>query len=93
MNRDEDEVIALGNYCEALMLHDSFNALFEEFKQDNVDLMLGTAPHELKKREGIYAEMNGFRAFMALMQGYVIRRNEILKRNDPQPSIAVSDDE
>jgi hypothetical protein len=93
MNRDEDEVIALGNYCEALMLHDSFNTLFEEFKQENVDLMLGTAPHELKKREGIYAEMNGFRAFMALMQGYVIRRNEILKRNDPQPSIAVSDDE
>jgi hypothetical protein len=51
MNRDEDEVIALGNYCEALMLHDSFNTLFEEFKQENVDLMLGTAPHELKKRE------------------------------------------
>jgi hypothetical protein len=42
--------------------------------------MLGTEPHEVKKREGIYAEMNGFRAFIALMQGYVIRRNELLKR-------------
>jgi hypothetical protein len=93
MHRDRRRSDCLG---QLLRSHDAerqpSTTLFDEFKRDNVDLMLGTAPHELKKREGIYAEMNGFRAFMALMQGYVIRRNEILKRNE-QPSIAVSDDE
>jgi hypothetical protein len=95
MKRTEDEVVALGDYCKEVLGSDQFNTLFDEFKQDHFDLMLGTEPHEVKKREGIFAEMNGFRSFQAMMHGYVVRRAQIIQsRETREQSIADdSDDE
>ncbi len=90
MTHDE-RVVALGNYCERLLADESFNELYGEFKRDRVDWMIGSAPHETKKREGIYAEMNALNEFCSLMKSYIGKRDAII---NPPPSIADdSDDE
>lgn len=91
MQRNEDEVVALGDYCETLMRDGSFNSLCEEFQLQNAQFLLRTEPHEQKKRESIYAANRGYAEFIGLMGAYISARDEILKRNE-QPSIPVEDD-
>jgi hypothetical protein len=92
MERTTDEVLTLGEYSEQTLGSDAFNTLYQEFKNDRFTMMLSTLPHETKKREGIYAEMNALQSFMALMAGYVSRRSEIIK-SDEDASIPVEDDQ
>lgn len=73
-----DQIVALGTYCEALMRDDAFNMLCEMHKQQLVQGMLSTQPHEAKRREGIYAEVWGLHNFLALMKGFVDARDAIL---------------
>src|ERR1043165_10261236 len=40
MQRAEDEVVAMGDYCERLMRDDSFNSLCEEFALQNAAYIL-----------------------------------------------------
>lgn len=91
MQRTEQDVIDLGDFCKSILASDAFNSLYHEFKEDHFNLLLSTQPHEAKKREGIYAEMSALQTFLGLMQGYVARRDEIIKSED-QPSIPVEDD-
>ena len=90
MQRSEDEVVAMGDYCEQLMRDDAFNSLCQEFSLQNALYILRTEPHETKKRESIYAANRAYSDFIGLMSEYVSRRDEIIKRND-QPSIPVDD--
>jgi hypothetical protein len=92
MQTEEARVLAMGDYCENLLKQDAFNELYAEFTRDRFNWMVGSAPHETKKREGIYAEMNALGEFLSLMRSYVSKRDVILKQD--QPSIADdSDDE
>lgn len=79
-----DQIVALGTYCEALMRDDTFNMLCELRKQTLVQGMIGTQPHEAKRREGIYAEVWGLLNFLAMMKGFVDARDAILAEANEQ---------
>lgn len=80
--RTEYDIVQLGNYVEQLFQQEHFNTLYEEFKQQSLEHMLRTEPHEVKAREGIYARINGVREFLDLMKLYVVTRNEIIQRRE-----------
>lgn len=90
MIREDEDVVALGDYCEKVLEAPHFNSLFDEFKSDRFNMMLSTKPHETKMREGIYAEMNALGEFLALMKSYVDKRNDLI---EPNQSIASDSDD
>lgn len=85
-NLSEDQIIELGNFCEALRLHPQFNALLKSFELQIVDHMMSTEPHEAKKREGIYASCLGVRDFQAHMNAFVEAKEKIFAKQKPEPS-------
>lgn len=93
MIQDETVVVQMGNYCEALLKHDCFNALYDEFRMERVGLMLGSEPHETKKREAIYAEMNALGQFLTLMKTYVDQRNKIIEATETASIADEGDDD
>lgn len=89
--RPEHEICELGEYAEQLLRQEYFNAFCEEFEQKSVEYMLQTQPHETKKREAIYASLQGKRQLIELMLAYVAAREEIIKKSE-QPTDAADDD-
>lgn len=82
----EDEIIELGNFCEALRLHPQWNALIKTFELQIVDHMMSTEPHESKKREGVYASCLGVRDLISHMKVFVETKQKILDQQQPKPS-------
>lgn len=85
----DDDVVELGSFCEALRLHPSFNVLIKQFEMNIVEHMMSTAPHETKKRDGIYAQCTGFRDFLSHMDAIALQKHKILDAQKP----AVSEDD
>jgi len=86
-----DEVIGvLGQFCHELLEDPRFDALKQLFGQQMAADMLQTAPHEVKKREGIHAAYTGFLEFTALMQKFAEAYNalvrEQLRAANPEPT-------
>jgi len=79
----EQQIVALGYYCETLMRDDAFNFLCELYRDNGFKAMMATAPHEVKKREGIYAEVWSLQNFVAMMAGFVEQKNSILEDAEP----------
>jgi hypothetical protein len=50
----DDEIVALGSFCETLMCHPAWAVVVEQFEQHCFQQIMTTEPHEQKKREGIY---------------------------------------
>jgi hypothetical protein len=50
----DDEIVALGSFCETLMCHSAWAIVAEQFEQHCFQQIMTTEPHEQKKREGIY---------------------------------------
>jgi len=78
--RPQEELVALGNYVAQLFEQEHFNTLIEEFNRQSVEHMLRTKPHEVKAREGVYAEITGVRALLDMMKQYIDLRDEILDK-------------
>lgn len=79
---NEQQIVALGQYCETLMRDDTFNFLCELYGQNAFKAMMATAPHEVKKREGVYAEVWGLQNFLAMMVGFVEQRKRIIAEDN-----------
>jgi predicted ATPase len=66
-----DEMIGLlGQFSKELLGDHRFKAMVELFNQQMAADMLNTAPHEHKKREGVYAAYQGFSEFTKLVQQF-----------------------
>ena len=63
----DDEIVALGQFCETVRSPFSWRVLVETFEKQVFDHMMGTEPHEQKKREGIWAQYQGAKDFLAHM--------------------------
>jgi hypothetical protein len=77
----EDEIVALGNFCENLRNSPSWKILLDQFEKQIVEHMLHTEPHEAKKREGIYASFLGVRDFLGHLKAIETDRDQIIERN------------
>lgn len=95
MQRPEEDILHIGEFVKTLFASDAFNMLWDEFQQAQVAAMLTTEPHEAKKREGIYARLNGAKDFTEHMSSYAEAAQAIIKKR--QQTVAAeelaSDDE
>jgi hypothetical protein len=82
----DDELLEIGNFCEALRLHPQFTALLKSFELQIVHNMMSTEPHESKKREGVYASCLGVRDFQAHMNAFVQAKDKLVEKQKPEPS-------
>lgn len=64
-------LIERGKRAEALMKDEFFDLVIRDVEADIVSGMLATAPHETKKREGLYAEHQGLKNIVGALQNYV----------------------
>jgi hypothetical protein len=62
-----DEIIALGIFCEELANSGLFQMLCEQYEKNCFQHLMTTQPHETKKREGIFASYVGVKDFLGLM--------------------------
>jgi hypothetical protein len=80
--KTEQEIYELGQYCHSLMQQSFFNQLCAEYEEDTVRHMLQTLPHEVDKRERIYASMRGQQDFLGLLMAYVEAGHKIANKDD-----------
>lgn len=88
MDLTEDETVALGTYCEALMQDASFNTLARYFELSIYQSFMSTGPLETQKREKLYAEHNGVHNFLSMMKALVMEKDKILN-----PALSPEDDD
>lgn len=74
------EIVALGNYSEALMQGDQFNTLCETFRQNAFNTFMATTPEDVKKREAIYGDVWGLQQFLGHTRSFVDARDNINTR-------------
>jgi hypothetical protein len=77
----EDELIALGEYCEQLLSQDYFATLVQHFDMQCYQQMMVSEPHEKMKRESAYNEYRGCKAFLDHLKAFVDQKNATLARN------------
>jgi hypothetical protein len=77
----EDELIALGEYCEQLLSQDYFATLVQQFDAQCYTQMMESEPHEKMKRESVYCEYRGCKAFLDHLRAFVDQKNQTLQRN------------
>lgn len=87
MQLTEDQIVALGDFCETLREAPDFQEIVSQFEQQIVGHMLATEPHELKKREGYYASLMGVREFLGHIAAIKNQRDQIITRNNA-PSVS-----
>jgi hypothetical protein len=78
----DDEIVALGSFCETLLGYQAWGVLVEQYEQQIFQHFMTTSPHEQKKREGVYASFVGFQDFMAHMKAIIEQKNKLLH---PEP--------
>lgn len=89
---NDDEIVALGTYCEQLKSNQNFQKLLNQFELQIVNHFLQTQPYETKKREGIYASFSGVRDFLGNMDAIIEQKNNLLNpikepsETDAQPA-------
>ena len=76
------EIVELGQYCEALLRDDNFAKLVGLFETQTIQHMLGTKPEETQKREAVYASFSGVRDFIGLLQTYKDAKDEIIAQDN-----------
>jgi hypothetical protein len=80
----------LGAFAKELLGDHRFKAMVDLFNQQMAADMLNTAPHEHKKREGVYAAYQGFTEFTKLMQQFSDAFDSVYS---DKPSSTNADDE
>ncbi len=75
--------MTLGTFCEALASDETFNTLVRHFEISSYQTFMSTAAGDKTGREQLYAELQGLRGFLGLMQALVERKTELL---NPAPS-------
>lgn len=77
-----DEIVALGDYCNALRHSPQFETVVDQFEQQITRHFLATEPHETKKREGIYASLSGVRDFLGHIDALISEAAVIRQLNE-----------
>jgi hypothetical protein len=85
---DTDTTIALGSYCEQLLVNHFFQFLSADFEQTAIAELLNTKPHEIKAREAIYARITAHREFLLSVKQFIDKKEQAL-----QPEQDQSDDD
>lgn len=75
----EDEVIALGQYCESLLQQEHFTTLVKQFETQTIEHLLTTRSEEKERREDIYQSMSGVRDFLSLMKFFVQKKDDLIE--------------
>jgi hypothetical protein len=89
----DDELVALGDFCENLKVNPQFKVLTNQFELQIIHHFLNTAPHETKKREGIYASYSGVRDFLGNMDAIISQKEEIVNpKKEPSETDAQPQD-
>jgi hypothetical protein len=92
VNVTDDEVVALGDFCETLLQQPSFNHLVALREDDLAKTILSTAPHEKDIREAAHASYNGLREFLGVMKSLVDRKRVLTETSEPDLSPDDGDD-
>lgn len=90
---NEQDIVALGHYCEALMRDDTFNSLCGIYKHQSFLAMMSSQPHEVKNREGIYAQVQGLQNFLGMLASFVQQKDAILAAAEEEQTDADIDRE
>jgi hypothetical protein len=67
---NDETISALGIFCTEMLSSEAFQALVAMYSQQCAADILKTEPHELKKREQIYASYLGFEGFLSLAKQF-----------------------
>lgn len=78
----EDELLALGDFCEGLKHSPLFQTLVSTFEHQIFEHFMTTEPHAKNEREGHYARLNGFKDFIAHMTAFVFEAQKIREASD-----------
>jgi hypothetical protein len=89
----DDEIVALGSFCETLMGYDAWSVLVGQYEQPVFQHFMMTEPHEQKKREGIYANFSGTQDFLSHMKALIEQKNKLLQPQElPEWAPPVADE-
>lgn len=80
----DDEIIAVGSFCETVTQQQAWRVLTDTFEQQIFQHMMCTEAQEQKKREGIYASFSGVRDFIAHINALIVQKNKLTA--PPEPS-------
>lgn len=64
-------LIERGKRAEHLLQDEIFNAVILDCERQLVNNILGSEPHEAKKREGLFQTHQGLKAVMEMLNAYV----------------------
>jgi hypothetical protein len=74
---NDETISALGMFCTDMLSSEPFQALVQMYSQQCAVDILKTEPHELKKREQLYASYRGFEGFLALAKQFAAGHEQI----------------
>lgn len=86
---NDEVVLALGELATTLLRSPQFEALNNLFEQQVAHDLLTTKPEEKARREGLYATLQGSRAFMSHLQ---IFAEDFARLNSPPEAAEEADD-
>ena len=64
-------LVARGQRAEAFMATEMFSLLIRDVEQDIISESLGSEPHEVKKREGLYQKHQGLKGLVETLNSYI----------------------
>lgn len=65
---NDNEILVTGELCEALLASNHFSIILAQYELTIAADLLATAPHEARKREGLYATLWGARGLLSYMK-------------------------
>lgn len=84
-----DDIMRLGDFCETLLTSPDFQFICAYHEQQAVGELLGTEPHETKRREAVYARILAHREFLLQLKSLVEQRDAA---RDPKPVDQLEDE-
>lgn len=82
----DEDIVALGLYCENLKSQEFWQVLLSQFETQTVQHFLTTKPDDQTTREHIYASFSGVRDFVGNMDVIIAQKDEILRKSEEAPS-------
>jgi hypothetical protein len=77
----EDDLIAIGLWCEDLLQQEFFRTVVDTFDKACYEQIMSSEPHEKMKRDSTYNEYRGAKAFLDHIRALVDQKNQIEQRN------------
>lgn len=85
---NDETILQLGSFCTELLSSEAFKALVAMYEQQCAADILKTGPHEVKRREQIYASYLGFEGFLGLATDFSKAHEKLTTEKNPQVDTA-----